>query len=303
MLEKILTKCLKRVYPERDISVKKVGGKFYFKLNDTINCNVYNLEGKYSYDDVLGLNALTNCFAEFGYTKELGPIAFIGMAKCDWKQKDGYFRYAVNSYGANYSNCECFFKVYSENEAKQIANYTVYGTNGYYDVAKVAPIKELSLIYDSRFEVKESHAPKIFDMDCKLTGYFSYQEIMFLLTGKREQSNVETGELDKIVFATLENGQHVGIMNMWKSDLDVFRGFRDVWEFGKEEPKIQNMKVLSIEEASKIEYFELYVYRYFFAGLDISQIEKLDRTLDSRFNFHFPDGTDYRLIEHDEFFR
>ena len=33
------------------------------------------------------------------------------------------------------------------------------------------------------------------------------------------------------------------------------------------------------------------------------EIERYDRTLDKRFKFQLPDGSDYRLIEHTELFK
>ena len=59
MLEKILTKMAKVIYPERDISVKKLRGQFFLHPRDTTGCNTYLLEGTYSYDEVVKLNALT----------------------------------------------------------------------------------------------------------------------------------------------------------------------------------------------------------------------------------------------------
>ena len=98
---------------------------------------------------------------------------------------------------------------------------------------------------------------------------------------------------------------HVGIINMWPSEIEQVRGFRDVWEYGDEEPKIQTIKFLNREEASKIKDFILYVYNYSSSGIgrDKYEIERYDRTLDKRFKFQLPDGSDYRLIEHTELFK
>ena len=82
-------------------------------------------------------------------------------------------------------------------------------------------------------------------------------------------------------------------------------GFRDVWEYGAEEPEIQTIKFLNKEEASKIKDFILYVYNYSSSGIGKNkyEIERYDRTLDKRFKFQLPDGGDYRLIEHTELFK
>lgn len=92
---------------------------------------------------------------------------------------------------------------------------------------------------------------------------------------------------------------------MWPSEIELVRGFRDVWEYGTEEPKTQKISFLTKKEASKIKDFSLYVYNYSSSGIgrDKYQIEKYDRTLDKRFKFQLPNGTDYRLIEHEELFR
>ena len=62
------------------------------------------------------------------------------------------------------------------------------------------------------------------------------------------------------------------------------------------------LKELTKAEAIKFNDYTLYVYCYKCAGLGRVKypIEKYDRTLDSRFNFHLPYGTDYRLIEYEE---
>ena len=86
MLEKILTKMAKVVCPERDISVEKLRDRFFLHPRDTTGCNTYLLEGTYSYDEVVKLNALTTYSAGFGFCSELGPIAFIGIPKYNNKQ-------------------------------------------------------------------------------------------------------------------------------------------------------------------------------------------------------------------------
>lgn len=305
MLEKILDKMVKAVYPERDISVEKIGGLFFIHPHDTTGCDTYKLEGTYSYDEVVKFNTLTTYSAGFGFCSELGPIAFIGIPNPVCAKKSGYFQYKVHSYGTPFDESEYYFKAYTEEEAKNIGNYTVYGLDGLKEVAAVAPISQIHYIYDSRFEVKESNNPRIFDMDCKLKGVFTYNEAKKLSTGTLKEKDGYSGEEDPIVFATIENGQHVGIINMWPEDIELVRGFRDVWEYGNEEPKTQKIRFLEKKEASKIKDFSLYVYNYASSGTgrDKYQIEKYDRTLDKRFKFQLPDGTDYRLVKHTELFK
>lgn len=181
----------------------------------------------------------------------------------------------------------------------------MYGLDGLREVASVAPISQMSYVYDSRFKAKEAKNPRVFDMDCKLKGVYSYNEAKLLSTGTLKEKDGYSGEEHPIVFAIVGNGQHVGIINMWPSEAELVRGFRDVWEYGAEEPETQSISFLTKEEASKIKDFTLYVYKYASSGKgrDKYQIERYDRTLDKRFEFHLPDGSDYRLIEHTELFR
>ena len=306
MLEKILNKMAKKVYPKRNIiSVEKIGGRFFLHSHDTAGCNDYLLEGTYSYDEVVKLNSLTTYSAGFGFCSELGPIAFIGIPNPAYTQKSGYFQYRVQAYGIPLDQSEYYFKVYTDEEAKNIGNYTVYGLCGLKEVAAVAPISQMVFVYDSRFKAKTSEKPRIFDMDCELKGLYSYDEAKILSTGTLKEKDSYSGEEHPIVFAIVGNGMPVGIINMWPSERDLVRGFRDVWEYGAEEPKIQTIKFLNEEEAAKIEEFILYVYNYSSSGIgrDKYEIERYDRTLDKRFKFQLSDGSDYRLIEHTELFK
>lgn len=301
MLGKILKKMAKVVYPERDIRAEKIGGK----IIDTTRYSNYLLKGTYSYDEVVKLNALTTYCAGFGFCSELGPIAFIGFPNPVCAQISGYFEYSVHAYGTPFDKKVCYFKAYPEETAKYIVNYTVYGLKGLIEVAKIAPIRQINYIYDSRFEAKKSKNPKIFDMDCRLKGVYSYNEAKLLSTGTLKEKDWYSREDHPIVFAIVGDGQHVGIINMWFSETELVRGFRDVWEYGAEEPETQTIRFLTNEEASKIKDFTLYIYRYSNSGLGMYkyQIEKYDRTLDKRFNFQLADGSDYRLISHTDLFR
>ena len=306
MLDTILANAVKKfVYPERDMTVEKHGGMTILRVHDMVGCNDYLLDGTYSYDEVLKLNELTTYSAGFGFCSELGPVAFIGIPNPNCAQRSGYFKYKVHAYGTPFDESEIYFKADTEEDAKQIVNYSVYGMYGIKKVAKVAPISQLGYVYDSRYHAKTVSKPKVFDMDCKLKGVFSYNQAKLLATGSLKEKDGYSGGDHPILFATLENGQHVGIINMWSSDVKLVRGFRDVWEFGAEEPKIQEISFLNKQEASKIEDYELYVYNYASSGIgkDKYRIQKYDRTLDKRFQFHLPDGSDYRLVEHTELFR
>lgn len=68
----------------------------------------------------------------------------------------------------------------------------------------------------------------------------------------------------------------IGIINMWPSEVDLVRGFRDVWEYGAEEPEIQTIKFLNKEEALKIKDFILYVYNYSSSGIGKTNMKLKD---------------------------
>lgn len=305
MFEKILAKLIKRVYPERDYTVEKIGKRFFMYANDTVGCRDYLLDGKYSYDEVVKLNSLTPYDASFGYCSELGPIAFIGIPNPDCVGKNGFFMYNVNEYGSGNDESEYYFKAYTEEEAKEIANYTVYGLrardDGFEEICKNAKISKLCYIYDSRYDAKEIKQSKIYDMDCKLTGTHDYYSAHLLAHGTLDKKESYSGGEQPVYFATVSDNYHIGIIGISANDVKLATGFRDVWEYGCNEPKVQTIKFLTDEEACQIDDFKLYIYNYSFLSVQPKyHIEKYDRTLDKRFCFHLPDGRDYRLIDHNE---
>lgn len=302
MLERVLTQLFQKMNPGRKAIAKRVGNRLAFVTQDSAGCNDYLLEGTYTYDEVVKLNELTTYNTGFGFCKKIGPVAFIGIPNLAYATGSGYFRYKVRTYGSPIDESECYFEAYDEDEAKKISNYTVYGLCGLEAVAQVAKIAELNSVFDSRYKAKESREARVFSMDCKLKGKYTYAKAKVLATGSVEDIDGYGGEDHPIVFAEVEGGQHVGIINMWECDIELVRGFRDVWEYGADQPKVKQIRFLKKEEAMGNNDYTLYVYCYKCAGLGRVKypIEKYDRTLDSRFNFHLPDGTDYRLVEHEE---
>ncbi len=299
MIEKILKRLAKVTYPERDISAEKIGKRiFMFKL-DTVGCNNYLLDGRYSYDEVIALNNLTGYLCGFGFCKEIGPVAFIGVCNPHFCTNSGYFQYNVHEYGTSRDDSEYYWKVYSDEVAREIGNYTVYGFFGIEAVATKAPIAKMRYIYDSRYKCKKdmghNEEKTIIEMDLKLSGTYSFDEARLLATGTTKDKDRFSGEEHPIQFAVVGDNQYVGIINLWEQD-DNFK-FRDVWEYGCDEPELQEMRFLSKNEAKKINNFSLYVYICPYS-LQTKKypIEKKDRTFDSRFNFHLPDGKDFRLI-------
>lgn len=299
MIEKILKRLAKVTYPERDISAEKIGKRiFMFKL-DTVGCNNYLLDGRYSYDEVIALNNLTGYLCGFGFCKEIGPVAFIGVCNPHFCTNSGYFQYNVHEYGTSRDDSEYYWKVYSDEVAREIGNYTVYGFFGIEAVATKAPIAKMRYIYDSRYKCKKdmghNEEKTIIEMDLKLSGTYSFDEARLLATGTTKDKDRFSGEEHPIQFAVVGDNQYVGIINLWEQD-DNFK-FRDVWEYGCDEPELQEIRFLSKNEAKKINNFSLYVYICPYS-LQTKKypIEKKDRTFDSRFNFHLPDGKDFRLI-------
>lgn len=299
MIEKILKRLAKVAYPERDISAEKIGKRiFMFKL-DTVGCNNYLLDGRYSYDEVIALNNLTGYLCGFGFCKEIGPVAFIGVCNPHFCTNSGYFQYNVHEYGTSRDDSEYYWKVYSDEVAREIGNYTVYGFFGIEAVATKAPIAKMRYIYDSRYKCKKdighNEEKTIIEMDLKLSGTYSFDEARLLATGTTKDKDRFSGEEHPIQFAVVGDNQYVGIINLWEQD-DNFK-FRDVWEYGCDEPELQEMRFLSKSEAKKINNFSLYVYICPYSlKTKKYPIEKKDRTFDSRFNFHLPDGKDFRLI-------
>ncbi len=297
MLEKILTMLLKKANPARNISVEKIGNHFFIHAHDTTGCNDYLLEGQYSYKEVVALNNLTGYHCGFGFCKEIGPVAFIGVCNPYFCTTSGYFKYEVYEYGSSIDGGEYYFELFSDEDAKQIGNYTVYGFSGLDAVATKAPIAKMNYIYDSRYKCKKDMGhnkdKKIIEMDLKLSGTYSFYDARLLATGTKKDKEWFSSEEYPIQFAVVSGNQYVGIINLWSHENDL--QFRDVWEYGCDEPKLQEIRFLSKEEAEKIDNFSLYFYVCPYS-LKKYPIEKKDRTFDRRFKFQLPDGTDYRLV-------
>ncbi len=299
MIEKILTKIAKKAYPQRDISVEKIGKRLFLHAHDTTGCNDYLLDGQYSYDEIIALNDLTKYHCGFGFCKEIGPVAFIGVINPHFCTTSGYFEYNVHEYGTSKDESEYYFELYSNEDAKKISNYTVYGFRGLEEVATKAPISKMMYIYDSRYKRKNdigfNKENKIITMDLKLSGTYSFYDARLLATGTIKDKTWFSGEEHPIQFAVVGENKYVGIINLWQNDDDLI--FRDVWEYGCDEPEPEKIHFLAKEEAEKINNFSLYVYVYpYNLKTKVYPIEKKDRTFDSKFEFHLPNGKDFRLI-------
>lgn len=296
----ILNKLLEKAYPGRDIKVEKLGRRFIMLQRDTVGCRDFILEGQYTYDQVMELNKMIGYSAGFGFCKELGPIAFIGVPNPNCVQKSGYFYYDVQEYGDSLKEDQYYFEQYSEEEAKGIGNYTVYGMGDPRVFENTVPIKKLNRFNDFRFkrkaEYKEDFNSNVLEMEFKLGGTYGFYEARKFAYGSTGKFTGASGENVPIQFAIVGDNQPVGILGLWKHYDNAM--FRDVWGSNEDEPEPQSIRFISDEEAKKIKEFKLY---YFIPTHSFGRkqfiVEKQDRMFDRDFDFRMSDGTDYRLQE------
>ena len=290
----ILKKILETAEPNRDFDVEKIGKNFIKVNHDSVGCSDFILKGLYNYKQVLELNNITGFSAGFGYCKELGPIAFIGVPNPKCVQKSGYFNYKVQEYGNPINNDEYYFEQLADEDAKMIANYTVYGLGDPRIFENAVPIEKVKYFYDYRYKRKSKFDSDTLEMEISLGGTYGFYEARKFAYGSTGKFDGASGEDVPIQFAIVNENQPVGILGLWKHYDNVM--FRDVWEFGHEEPEKLPIRFLSDEEAKKIKDFKLY---YFVPTHSFGKkqfiTEKIDRTLCKGFDFIMNDGTDYRL--------
>lgn len=296
---KILKELVEKANPGRDFNVQKIGNNFIITQGDTVGCRDFILKGQYTYDQVMKLNEMTGYSAGFGFCKELGPVAFIGVPNKNCVQQSGYFYYDVQEYGDSFKEDQYYFEQYSEEDAKKIGNYTVYGMGDPRIFENIVPIEKLKYFEDFRYKRKEeiwndNFNPDVLEMDIRLGGTYSFKEARKFAYGTTGKFEGASGEDVPIQFAIVGNNQPVGILGLWNHYDNAM--FRDVWGLKEKEPEKLPMRFLSDEEAKKISNFKLY---YFIPthsfGKKKFTIEKIDRTLCKEFDFIMSDGTDYRL--------
>lgn len=295
----ILKILLKKAYPGRDINVEKIGKLFVLTRGDTVGCRDYILKGQYTYNQVIELNKKTGYSAGFGFCKELGPIAFIGVPNKDCVQKSGYFYYDVQEYGDSFKEDQYYFKQYNDEDAKKIGNYTVYGMGDPRILENMAPIEKVDHFQDYRYKRKQeynndSFNSDVLEMEIRLSGTYNFYEARKFAYGSTGKFKGASGENVPIQFAIIENNQPVGILGLWNHYDNAM--FRDVWGPKELEPEKLPIRFISDEDAKKIKNFKLY---YFIPTHSFGKkqfiAEKLDRTLCKGFDFKMSDGTDYRL--------
>ena len=297
---KILKKLLEKAYPGRNISVEKIWKSFIVIQGDQVGCNDFILEGQYTYDQVIELNKKTGYSAGFGFCKELGPVAFIGVPNPCCVQSSGYFDYDVQEYGDSLKNDQYYFEQYSDKDARKIGNYTVYGMGDPRIFENTVPVKKLNFFmdycYQRKDEFKEGFNSDILEMDIKLGGTYGFYEARKFAYGSTGEFTGASGEDVPIQFAVVGDNQPVGILGLWKHYDNSM--FRDVWGNNEDEPESQPIRFISDDEAKKINQFKLYYFKPTHSfGKKQYTVEKKDRMFDRDFNFRMSDGTDYRLQE------
>ncbi len=299
VLERMAERIIKEDNPGRDIDVMLRKGKMFCLEHDTVGCRDYQLKGKYNYDKVMELNSLIGGHAGFGYSKELGPVAFIGVINPNCAHRDGYFKHVVQTFGAKINDDECFVKQYSTEDAKNIANYTVFGFNGIKELNGVVPFEKIDYFKDWRYQSRNrtdsrDAASNVLSMSIKLRGVYDFNSAKKIAFGSTREPEGYGGEDVPIHFGLVDESLPVAIMNLW-TERDGYL-FQDVWGPNDEEPKLQNLRFLDHSVAKKIKRFALYyflpVHSY---GKRVVDIEKMDRTMYDDFDFTMPDGKDYRL--------
>lgn len=294
---KLLEKLVQKVYPDRNFSVQKIGKRNFIVAHDIFSSS-FSLQGTYTYEEVIKLNELTTYSARFGYNSEFGPVALIGIPN---REIEFAFFKDVWAYGYFSPEKEYDFEKYSDEEAKRIGNYTVFGMSKIKELAHLVKFNKISNSYDSRHKIKREESYRVFNMEFMLDGKYTYQSAKALVSHDDFRMNGNS-----ITFATVGKNMHVGMIGVWPSQIDMVAGFRDVWEYGCSEPEVQNITFLTDEEAKKIDDFVLYGYDCIFPSKFEKKypIVRIDRTFSPCFDFYdTPDGKDFRLTKRTELLR
>ena len=304
----IFKKFLDYVEPNREHNFEKIGNKYFFINTDSLWENNYLFKGQYSYDEVVKLNEMTGYNASFGFCKEIGPVAIIGIPNPDCTKDSGYLRYKIHGYGEPCHDDEEYYYEACQNDedAKGIGNYTVYGlsSKGFENANRfegVAPLEEMVYFEDYRYKCKdESELGRdtfhrgVLRMEAKLAGKYSFEEARIKCYGSTKKPEGYSGKQIPLQFAIVNGNKPVAIMNMWHQ----YEGakFEDVWEYGENEPEELSIRFLSDEEAKNIKEYEMYFFRFpFDFHREEYDLEKINRTFDRHFDFTMEDGSDYRL--------
>lgn len=291
MIKRILQKIYDKYYPNRDIQVLIVNGKVTLAVNDTAQAS-YSIKGTYRYEEVQKLNQFTNGFVQYGFCPGDGPTALIGLTDQDANLQ---FILDASPYGELPYTHRMVFNRYSDEDAKQVSNYTVYGLYGLFELSDIVKFDNIHFPYDARYQgAVVSQEPRILKMNCKFDNeQYSYKECKYFAS---HQPYFEISH--SIAFATLEDGRHIALPGFSYDRKDEALGFRDVWETYCEEPLIQEITFMTNKEASQYDDFEIYIYDYSYLSDPtlVPRLAKVDRTFSSGFDFcNTPDGKDLRI--------
>lgn len=290
-------KLLKKIAPKQDLSLIRMGKKFFLCEGGVLENLEFSLFGTYKYEDVVKLNEISGYSARFGFVPKMGPVAIIGIPNPDYEVK--YFQ-DIWEYGKFSPDENLEFQNYNDEQAKTIANYIVYGQSCIGKLANIVKFDKIHFHYDSRYKIKHSNKYRVFNMDCRLKGKYSYQLALDIV--KHEDFRMQG---NSIVFARVGN-KNVGIIGMWKESISDVAGFRDVWEYGQKEPNVEMITFLDDEHAKKNSDYTLYYYDYVLPDLYKRNyyIEALDRTISTKFNFYdSKTKKDFRLSEIEGLYR
>lgn len=291
MIERILQKIYDKYYPDRDIQVLIVNGKVTLAVNDTAQAS-YSIKGTYRYEEVQKLNQFTNGFVQYGFCPGDGPTALIGLTDQDANLQ---FILDASPYGELPYTHRMVFNRYSDEDAKQVSNYTVYGLYGLFELSDIVKFDNIHFPYDARYqEAVVSQEPRILKMNCKFDNeQYSYKECKYFAS---HQPYFEISH--SIAFATLEDGRHIALPGFSYDRKDEALGFRGVWESYCEEPPVLGINFMTDKEASQYDDFEIYIYDYSYLSDPtlVPRLSKVDRTFSSGFDFcNTPDGKDLRI--------
>lgn len=247
-----------------------------YEFNTITSCKC-SLEGLFSYEEVEKINNATKYIVKYGICIGIGPIAIVGLPKKVSKIK--YFK-DIWEYGKKRPTTIYDFEEISKCKAKKM-NYKVYVFFSK-DNLKGYKIEKVNMQYDSRYIKKQNPHITTLCMDCLLHGLYSYEEAKNLAACKDFSS-----QSNEITFARLDDGRIIGIIGIWYSEYGITL-FKDVWEYGKPEPRIQAISFIPEEEAISQKRISIYIYNLCLPEhfSKENMLWKVDRTFNPNWNFY-----------------
>lgn len=248
----------------------------------------YLLAGKYDFKQVKNINSKLGTSYKLGHCFDI-PVAVIGLPNR-----------VINisgigdiwEYGKPEPKEIVKFDLYSTSIEKSISNYRVYGFSGIERLAGKVKFQKIKSSVDYRSNRFNNLSSTVLDAEYKLEGSYSFDEIETMLKGPNYR-------LNKACTYGIQNETPTAVIGFDDKKSNMITGFRDVWEYGQDEPAISDFFILTKEEAKKLGKFMVYgCYSAKADDYDYSKqpiIEKIDRTFDPRFDFHLDADIDYRL--------